>query len=87
MSLAARWISSPLPYQLGLALQAMKSSVSTACLQHDHGAVVKIVGTFIQPFHGGLLMMAGQVRIPERHHNMFMPHQLFHRRQINPSHD
>ena len=43
MSLAARWISSPLPYQLGLALQDTAIKY-TACTHHHGGAVGKIAG-------------------------------------------
>jgi hypothetical protein len=38
MSLAARWISSPLPYQLGLALQDISAKTRTACSNHHRGA-------------------------------------------------
>lgn len=34
-----------------------------------------------------LLVLSREMRIAQRHLNVFMTHQLFHRRQINPRHD
>jgi hypothetical protein len=86
MSLAARWISSPLPYQLGLALHGIKSSISDTHLLHAHGGVVKIAGTFVQLLNCCLFVVARQMGIAQCHSNLFVSQQFLHRRELNSRH-
>jgi hypothetical protein len=78
MSLAARWISSPLPYQLGLALQEIKSDISGTHLLPDDGGVVKIAGTFIQLLDCCPFVVARQMGNPTCHSNLYMSRQFLH---------
>jgi hypothetical protein len=91
MSLAARWISSPLPYQLGLALHELISSTYTRLTLFNPPGVMKIAGTFsrsaTQHFDSRSLVTWGEMRIAQRHRNMFVAHQLFHSGQVHPCHD
>jgi hypothetical protein len=87
MSLAARWISSPLPYQLGLALQALISSIYANRLLSAVARVVKTVGTFVQLLHRRLPMPVGEVAVSQRHADVLMPQQFFDGRKVNSRHD